>query len=100
MRTTCGHDRPNWYYLGVPFIIRGWIWANIVTNVGTIVTVGTISVYLSLSEGGFWINIGTNAGTIVEVGTISAYLSLSDGGFGPTLSKVNIIAAQITPSGH
>ena len=54
---------------------------------------------------------GTNVGTIVEVGTISAYLSLSEGGcgpklskvgtigcgFGPTLSKVGTIAAKIGP---
>ena len=26
MRTKCGHDRPGWHYLGVPFIIRRWIW--------------------------------------------------------------------------
>ena len=31
---------------------------------------------------------GTNVGTIVEVGTISAYLSLSKIGFGPTFAKL------------
>ena len=58
-----------------------------------------------------WTKVGINVGTIVEVGTISAYLSLSEGGFGPKLSKVgtigsgfglkvSTIGAQIGPSGH
>ena len=79
----------------------------------TIAQVGTISAYLSLSEGGFG-KKGTNVGTIVEVGTISAYLSRSEGGcgpkldnvgtivrgFGPKVGKGGTIAAKIGPSGH
>ena len=94
MRTKCGHDRPSWHILGVPFIIRGWIWKK-GTNVGTIVEVGTISAYLSLSEGGCGpklSKVGTigcgfgpnlnNVDTIAQVATISAYLSLFEDGFG------------------
>ena len=89
MQTKCGHDRPGWHYLGVPFTIRGWIRKK-GTNVGTIVEVGTISAYLSLSENGFGPKLS-------KVGTIGC-------GFGPTLSKVGTIAAKIGPtieqSGH
>ena len=50
-------------------------------NVGTIVEVGTISAYLSLSESGC-------RPTLKNVGTIGC-------GFGPTLSKVGTLAANI-----
>ena len=66
------------------------------THVGTIAQVGTISAYLSLSEGGFG-QKETNVGTIVEVGTISAYLSLSESGCGPNLSKVGTIEGGCCP---
>ena len=42
-------------------------------------------------------NKGTNVGTIVEVGTISVYLSLSEGGCGPKLSKVGTIGCGFEP---
>ena len=45
-----------------------------------------------------WTKIGTNVDTIVEVGTISAYLSLSEGGFWPKLSKVGIIGSGFGPT--
>ena len=128
MRRTCGHDRPSWHYLGVPFTIRGWIWTTIGTNVGTIVEVGTISAYLSLSEGGCGpkLNkvgtIGCGCGPkLNKVGTIAAQIGpnlskvgtigtqirpklikvdVIGGGFGPKLSKVATIEVQIGPSGH
>ena len=34
-------------------------------------------------------------GTIVEVGTISAYLSLSKKGFGPTFAKVTVCEVEL-----
>ena len=74
------------FWSTVPFTIRGQIWARIGTNVGTIVEVGTISAYVSLSEGGFGPKFS-------KVGTIEAKL-------GPNLCNVGIIGAQIGPSGH
>ena len=62
----------------------------------TIAQVGTISAYLSLSEGGFE-ERRKHVGTIVEVGTISAYLSLSEGGCGAKLSKVGTIGCGFKP---
>ena len=25
----CGHDRPSWHYLGLPFTVQKWIWTKI-----------------------------------------------------------------------
>jgi len=42
-----------------------------------------------------WTKVGINVGTIVEVGTISAYLSLSKKGFGPTFAKLAFCEVEL-----
>ena len=42
-----------------------------------------------------WTTIGINVGTIVEVGTISAYLSLSKKRFGPTFAKLTFCEMEL-----
>ena len=96
MRTKCRHDRSSWHYLGVPFIIQGWIWTNIGTNVGTIAQVGTISAYLSLYKKG----VGKKCKVDVlqsGIGPILAKVCLIESGFGPKLSKVGIIGGGFGP---
>ena len=46
-----------------------------------------------------WTTFGINVGTIVEVGTISAYLSLSKEGFGPTFAKLTFCEVEFIESG-
>ena len=107
----CGHDRPSWHYLGLPFTIQKWIWTNICkvdilqNGIGPILgNVGYIrsGFWTKIAQSGhyrmwIWTKIGQSgdyrALKLSKVGTIVAK-------FGPKLSKVGIIGAQIGPSGH
>ena len=76
------------------------IWTTVRINVGTIVEVGTISAYLSLSRKKIWTNICKVDVLRSGIGPISNNVGLIGSGVGPKLSKVGTIGAQIGPSGH
>ncbi len=76
----CGHDRPSWHYLGLPFTIQKWIWTQICK----------VDI-LQNGVGPIWGNVGLIGSgfgpKLSKVGTI-------DGGFGAKLGKVDTIGRQ------
>ena len=97
MRTKCRHDRSSWHYLGVPFTIQGWRWTNIGTNVCTSAQVGTISAYLSFSEGGFGQQLMKLTLCKGGFGRFVRSVGLLGGRFGPKSSQVGTIANGFGP---
>ena len=76
----CGHDRPSWHYLGLPFTIQKWIWTNICKVDILQSGIGPILGNVGLIGSGFGPKLS-------KVGTI-------EGGFGPKFGKVDTIGRQ------
>ena len=76
----CGHDRPSWHYLGLPFTIQKWIWTS-TCKVNILQSgIGQILGNVGLIGSGF-------VPKLSKVGMI-------EGGFGPQLVKVDTIGRQ------
>ena len=67
------------------------IWTTIGIHVGTIVEVGTISAYLSLSKKRIWTNICKVGVLRSGIGPISSNVGLIRSELGPKLNKVGTI---------
>ena len=67
------------------------IWTKVGINVGTIVEVGTISAYLSLSKKRIWTNICKVGVLRSGIGPISSNVGLIGSELGPKLNKVGTI---------
>ena len=70
------------------------IWTKVGINVGTIVEVGTISAYLSLSRKKIWTNICKVDVLRSGIGPISSNVGLIGSELGPKLNKVGIIESE------
>ena len=73
----CGHDRPSWHYLGLPFTIQKWIWTNICKVDVLQSGIGPISGNVNLIGSGFGPKLTTWALSRVDLGQNLAKWALS-----------------------
>ena len=83
----CGHDRPSWHYLGLPFTIQKWIWTNICKVDILQSGIGPILGNVGFIRSGFGPKLNK---VVAQVGKFNK-VGIIECGFGPKFGKVDSV---------